>query len=278
MKIKGCILGLLLICGSISTALAVEIPIEDLSSNSDEVSAQPVKSVNNKSLTMEQKVAKLEQQVDNFVQMDSAGKIENLQEQVQQLRGELETQKHDIKLMRDQLNSFYQDLDRRIGNKNNTSTLVTAIPENDKDKNEVKTSAKSNLDGVPVSRGQKVISEEQIYQDGLKLIKNKKYNESIEKMQSYLQEYPSGKYSANAHYWLGEIYYMQSHPQKAATEFQTIVNIYPNSSKVPDAMLKMGIIYNERGEYNKAYKQFQQLKKQYPDSNAAQLASQQTKI
>jgi tol-pal system protein YbgF len=262
--------GLILLVFFSYVSLAAEIPIEDLSDNGIQLnqnaptrsSAQPVI---DQSLTMDQRVAKLEQQMSNFTQIDLMGKIDNLQEQIQQLRGELEVQKHELKLMHDQLNNFYQDLDKRVSNKSNFSTLVTAATE---------TKDKSGLDGIPLTSS-KAVSEEQAYQDGLKFIKDKKYSEAISKMQAYLRDYSSGKYSANAHYWLGEIYYMQLQSQKAANEFQTIINIYPNSSKIPDAMLKMGMIYNDRGEYSKAYKQFQQLKKQYPESKAAQLVDHQ---
>ena len=263
----------LVVFSCISTALAIEIPIEDLSDNGVTLSqTAPVQSSAQSthdhaasSLSIDQKITKLEQQMNNFTQMDLAGKTDNLQEQIQQLRGELEVQKHELKLLHDQLNNFYQDLDKRVGKNSNLSTLVTATPE---------TPAATTKADFDTSIA-KTATEEQDYQEGLKLVKAKKYIQSINKMKAYLQQYPSGKYSANAHYWLGEIYYMQAQAQKAATEFQTVINIYPNSSKIPDAMLKMGIIYNERGEYNKAYKQFQQLKKQYPDSTAAQLADNQ---
>jgi tol-pal system protein YbgF len=284
------LVSLLLIFGIVSSVFAEEIPIEDLSVSSPQLSndqaasrkqqaTQPV--VHDQYLTTDQRVIKLEQQMDNFVQMDLAGKMEDLQNQIQQLRGDLEVQKHDLKILHDQLNNFYQDIDRRIGKNGATSAIVTSnvtaassVSGNEDNGSEVKTSSKSNLDDVPLSP--RDVSEEQtFYQDALKLFKDKKYSEGINKMQAYLKDYPNGKYAANAHYWLGEIYYMQSQLQKSFDEFQTVINIYPNSTKVPDAMLKTGMIYNDRGEYDKAYKQFQQIKKKYPDSNAAKLASQQ---
>lgn len=264
-----------LLIGISSFALADEIPIEDLSSSANNSqsaqtfpSAQTAK-ISSAPLSLEQRIEKLEEQTANL--SDLSGKVDDLQQQVQKLRGDVEVQQHDIKLLHDQLRNYYQDVDQRLSqaspsSKNNAGTTDGSPKDTDiKSANSLTETAK------PVSES---TSEQKDYQDGLDALKAKKYDDSINKMQAYLHDYPNGKYAANAHYWLGEIYYTQAQPAKATKEFQTILNVYPDSPKVPDAMLKLGMIYNDRGEYDKAYKEFQQVKKKYPESSAAQLVDQ----
>ena len=42
-------------------------------------------------------------------------KIQSLQQEVQELRGQLEVQAHDLKLLQQQQVAFYKDLDARLG-------------------------------------------------------------------------------------------------------------------------------------------------------------------
>jgi tol-pal system protein YbgF len=120
--------------------------------------------------------------------------------------------------------------------------------------------------------------ELQAYQSAFNLLRSKKYPAAITKMQGYLKDYPDGKYAVNAHYWLGEIYYLQKKLPQAITEFQTVLDHYPNSEKVPDAMLKLAMIYSAKGEYEKSHQLFQKIKNKYPNSAAARLMEQQQKV
>lgn len=74
-------------------------------------------------LTQEQRLARLEQQVTNLINLGQAQKITSLQEQVQALMGQLEVVQHDLKQLNHQQRGFYQDLDQRI---NHLQTLSSS--------------------------------------------------------------------------------------------------------------------------------------------------------
>lgn len=142
-------------------------------------------------------------------------KVQALQQQVQELRGQLEVQAHDLKLLQQQQLAFYKDLDTRLsasGTKMTQNKPLTIAPPAVAPKPTmpvVKTSAapvyvapKAN---AVVSRGNP--ADEQIsYLAAYELLKNKKFDEAIAAMQTFVQKYPRGGYTANAEYWLGELY------------------------------------------------------------------------
>jgi tol-pal system protein YbgF len=228
-----------------SFALGDEIPIEDFSMQSQ----QPIQ----KQSSLEQRVDRSEQQMQNYAQMNLPAKIDDLQQQIQQLRGELEIEEHNVQLLNETMHNFYQDLYQRINaiNEPPTPAVTTTSSEN-----------KNN----PI-----VDKQEQDYKTAFNLLSKKKYDNAIIKMQEYLTNYSNGKYAVNAHFWLGEIYYLQFKLKNSINEFQIVINQYPNSAKVPDAMLKLGIIYSSQGNYDKSRREFQLIKTKFPNSPAAHL-------
>lgn len=173
-------------------------------------------------------------------------RITKLEQQVQQLQGELDEQTQEVQILNEKLQNFYQDLNQKIQQLPQTVT------------------------GGGVSS-----QEEQEYQTAFDSLSAKKYDVAVQLMQKYLTDYPTGKYAANAHYWLGEIYYLQNNLTQSAAEMQVVLKQFARSPKVPDAMLKIAMIYNAQKKYNQARDELQQIKKQFPDSTAAQLVDQQ---
>jgi tol-pal system protein YbgF len=238
-------------------AIADQIPIEDFSTQATptQTTTLPLPQATQQQLSLDQRVAKLEQQMQNTNRMNMPARIDQLQQEVQKLQGEVDTEQHDIQILTEQLHNFYQDLDQRINNNQpqKTNTAATTKP----------TTAKS--------------PEDIEYQAAFNLLHSKNYDQAELGMQKYLNDYPHGKYAVNAHYWLGEIYYLQSQLVKSINEFQVVISQYPDSAKVPDSMLKLAMIYSQDGDYKKAHQEFQEIKKKYPNSNAAQLMNQQLK-
>lgn len=205
-----------------SLAIADEIPVEDFSTSASAANYQ-------QSAPLEQQVARLNQQMQNLAQMNLPAKIDALQQQVQQLRGALDTAQHTIE------------------------TLQNGQPQK-------KSGDLTNTAGNP---------ELQEYQSAFNVLRDKNYPDAVAKMQGYLTDYPNGKYAVNAHYWLGEVYYLEAKLPEAAKEFKTITDNYSNSEKEPDSLLKLAMIYDTQGKHQLAHQLFQKIKNKYPDSKVA---------
>jgi tol-pal system protein YbgF len=240
-----------MIIGFTSLALGDEIPIEDFSTQSQQPTQQQS--------SLEQRVNRSEQQMQNYAQMNLPARIDDLQQQIQQLRSELETEEHNLQLLNETMHNFYQDLYQRINAINEPPTPTEA------------TTSSENKNNSTINKQKIVNKQEQDYKTAFNLLSKKKYGDAVIKMQKYLTGYPNGKYAVNAHFWLGEIYYLQSKLKKSINEFQIVIDQYPKSSKVPDAMLKLGIIYSAEGDYSKSHREFQLIKQKFPNSPAAHL-------
>lgn len=256
--------------------------------------------------TVEQRMRRVEQQISNMQNSESAAKIDALQEQVQTLRGQVETLTHDLQQMQAQQKSMYVDFDKRltekgasaapaVSGKNKQAAVepVTATPD---DGNPGLTpSAKSNrqtaanaekINAKPDTTAKvaeksdsqpNVAEEQQIYQEAYNYIKAKKYNDAVTALQGMLKKYPTGQFAANAHYWLGELYGLMNKHDLALKEFSTVIDKFPDSPRVSDAQLKVGLIYAAQSQWRDAKSAFKTVINHYPGTASARLASEQLK-
>ncbi|KTD44837.1 tol-pal system protein YbgF [Legionella quateirensis] len=212
-------------------------------------------------------------------------KILSLQQEVQELRGQLEVQAHDLKLLQQQQVAFYKDLDARLGNAagksvqnkpvtdltvgSNTPAAQPNIPATAQNK-----PVKTPITTKPVVAVSRVNpADEQIsYLAAYELVKNKRYDDAIGAMQTFAQKYPNGGYTANAEYWLGELYLVKRDYPKAIEHFETVLQKFPSSSKSAASMLKAGYAFAAKGDNQEAKRRFQEVVKTYPGTSTAQLA------
>lgn len=212
-------------------------------------------------------------------------KIQELQKEIQELRGQLEVQAHDLKLLQQQQVAFYKDLDSRLSN-SSAKSIQSDKPATDVSLGSNPPAALNATSpqikvGQSNSKPQAVVAvsranpaDEQIsYLAAYELVKNKHYDEAIKSMQIFVQKYPKGGYTANAEYWLGELYLVKKDYPKAIEHFEVVIQQYPSSSKAAASLLKSGYAYAEKGDKQEAKKRFQQVVKTYPDTPTAQLAS-----
>ncbi len=211
-------------------------------------------------------------------------KIQSLQQEVQELRGQLEVQAHDLKLLQQQQVAFYKDLDARLSgtspakaspNKLSSNSPALDLSVGSKPAPDVHAS-KSTPTPVPVvvSTSRANPADEQIsYLAAYELVKNKRYDDAVSAMNVFVQKYPKGGYTANAQYWLGELYLVKRDYPKAIEHFNVVLQQFPTSSKSAASMLKVGYAYAAQGDKQEAKKFLQQVVRAYPGTPTAQLAN-----
>jgi tol-pal system protein YbgF len=256
------------LCSVLSWSVyAADIPVVDLSGNQGEdqkpyrsmMHRSPVTRVNTGAwkdrqdvnrLGFEERVERLERQIDYLEQLQLSAEIDQLRRTVQDLRGLVEVQTHELQALREQQRYMYADLDKRVSGGKTTM-------------------GKQQLD----FSNQTVLDEEvKAYEAAFQLIKTKQYGQAIFGFENYLKQYPGGQYVVNAHYWLGELFMISGDVKQSKREFEVVVNKYNQSEKVPDALLKLGMIANDQLDFSEAKKQWQTLVKKFPNSSAAHIA------
>lgn len=236
------------------------------------------------SLPLSARVTRLEQQMQNIVRANVPSQVSSLQQQIQQLSGELQVQQHDIKLLNQQMRNFYQDLSNQIKQlknmsssddsnsgppaHNSSSQLPNAqeVAPTGPAKKKVTTGAKT-----PVNEFQVAASDR--YKAALNALMKNKLDVAEKGFNNYINDYPDGHFILNAHYWLGEIYVQKRSLSSALKQFTIVIKKFPNSSKVADAKVKIGIIHAALGDTAKARVEFRKVQQQYPGTTAAQLAA-----
>lgn len=215
--------------------------------------------------------------------------VKTLQQEVQELRGQLEMQTHDIKLLQEQLLTYYKDLDARLRN-TPSSASSKAIPITTPPVPSPAPTVSTSITPSTTTHPTNVIpvadnslhdsnpAEEQIrYLAAFDLIKTKRFNDAIKAMQSFVNDYPKGGYTANAQYWLGELYMTQKDYPQAITHFEIVLQQFPSSSKSAPSLLKIGYAFAASGKKQDAIVRLKQVVKHYPDTNTARLAEKKLK-
>ena len=200
-------------------------------------------------------------------------KLQTMQQDVNNLRGQLEVQVHELQALKQQQLEFYKDLDTRLRDPN-TSTPENVSQQDTTDINNhaAQTQTSAALPESTAPRGNP--ADEQIsYLAAYELIKSKEFDKAVMAMNSFISQYPRGGYTANAHYWLGELYMVKKAYPDAIQQFQTVLKIFPSSSKTSDCSLKIGYALLASGQKNSARQHLQDVIRDYPDTHAAELAA-----
>lgn len=232
-------------------------------------------------LSTNQRLQRVEQQINNMQSSDTVARMDSLQNQVQSLHAQVEQLSHQLEQLQAQQKSMYADLDKRVSQPKSLESLPAPI-------SAPKTSANKASANKPAASTQAVAPqpkpvappddvEEQSYKNAYNLIKAKKYNDAITTLQDMLKKYPSGQFASNAHYWLGELYGLTGKNDQALKEFTIMVTSYPESPRAGDAQLKIGLLYATQSKWSDAKTAFKKVVNHYPGTAPARLASEQLK-
>lgn len=196
-------------------------------------------------------------QARNQMQLDMQRQLDQMAQELSTLRGSVERNSYDIKQMVERQRDLYREVD--------TLRTTKQTPEKSKDEKE------QSIEGSAV-RFTDDKSENAAYEAAVNLIlKEKDYQGATKAFNAFLSQYPESVYTANAHYWLGQLYFSKSEFEQANQEF-TAVSKFKDSNKRADALLKLGLIAQKQGNGDQADQYFQQLIDTYPDSTSAKQA------
>lgn len=226
---------------------------------------------------LENRVEVLERKVKAI--SDLVLRMERLQREVQQLRGELEEQAHAMDGMKRRQRELYLDIDRRLGQvipqDASRMPVTEAPPVAGETKPEAPPRPATGATAISKPIPAMAVSprEEKVYRQAFELLSQRRYQEAQQRFQQFLKQYPAGFYADNAQYWLAEASYVTRDFDTALAEFSAVLKQYPDSPKVPGAMLKIGYIQYEKQRLGEARQTLETLIDRFPGSSAARLAT-----
>ena len=174
MKLSKVLFGVTL-AASTSLVLATEpAPVIDVSS--------PQQS----SKTLVEQLTNLERKLDsrNRAQVNILQQLNELQTEVNELRGVTELHNHKLGQILERQRELYQELDRRVSEALKPENKASAVSDNN-----LTTQYSSDL------------TENEAYDRAVNLVlKDKLYEQAIPEFRAFNQKYPNSTYAANAHY------------------------------------------------------------------------------
>ncbi|MFT3741610.1 MAG: tol-pal system protein YbgF [Gammaproteobacteria bacterium] len=292
MKFKLSLLSFALANG-LSLAYAKEVPVIDLNQDNagvvstlpPETSDQPpvAAPTNTANLSVQDRLNVLEQQMANLTQMNLPGKIDSLQQQVQQLNGELEVQAHTIQMLAQksgQIDSGKTSASIPSAESSANTSDVAAPSASDANSTDAASnpiaSAEANVTQniAPAAPPQEAAD----YKAAFNLLMQKNNADATTAFQTFVEHYPAGSYTANAHYWLGGLYLQQNKMDLAESEYQTVIQQFPDNNKVPDAYLGLATLYDALGRQADAQQALKTLVEKFPNSRAAKTAQKRLQV
>jgi len=207
---------------------------------------------------------------------DSYYQMQLLQDEVRTLRGMIEELNNEIRQLKKRQMDDYMDLDRRLSallSGQASSPVAKNVGANVKNsgvKSQTTNNKPSNSTVAQPSPSSTTAERDQ-YNQAYEQLKAGKVADAVTQFKAHIAKYPNGRYVANAHYWLGEIYVLQNQLESARQSFTTVVEKYPAHRKAPDSTFKLGQVYFMMGNKSKA-KEFLD-KAAAGTGNAARLAT-----
>ena len=245
--------------------------------------------------SLEYRVERIEGLMQSQGLIDMLTQLQQLQREVQQLRGEVEMQGHRLEELQQRQRDIYLDIDRRLQGGGQPGA-VPAFPAAPTVGDEAGGADLSTPPGAatqiappsvapspaapppvapPVQQAASASPEEQAaYEQALNILREGRYADAAQAYRQFLAKYPTGRYADNAQYWLAETQYVTRQYPQGLEEFAKVVDRYPGSPKVPDALLKMGYIHYDLGNWKEARERLDAVAQRFPDSTAARLANE----
>lgn len=238
------------------------------------------------SATLEERVARIENKLSSNALGDLFLQIQELRDEVQRLRGQIDVQNNEIEGLKKRQREIYLDIDRRlqaIEQRFTSSPLPVAPSPTPPAAPAITTTpsattgqAPAPATGTTATQQPEVdpLVEQSVYRAALNMLKEGRYATAMTQFRAFLSKYPNSEYADNSLYWLGEASYVTQDYKQALIDFRKVTENYPNSSKYPDALLKIGYCLIELKDQEGAIKALNEVRSRFPASTAARLAEQ----
>jgi tol-pal system protein YbgF len=241
-------------------------------------------------LTLENRVSKLEKRLSGQQWSDFATDLDKLQSDVKKLRGALEEQRYEFdkaqKLDQEKIQALEKknaELEDRLKGGMAGPAATGSLPPSPSPESPAASPAGGSppvpstpQPPAPVAAAttapQDPLARKGAYQKAFDTLKQGKYNDAIVEFKNFVLSYPKGDLSDNAYYWLGEAYYVNRDFTAAKDAFRKVISEFPQSNKIPDANLKIAFIEYENAQFASAKGLLEDIVKRFPDTSAAKMA------
>tara|TARA_B110000046_G_scaffold185952_1_gene230723 strand:- start:1433 stop:2227 length:795 start_codon:yes stop_codon:yes gene_type:complete len=185
---------------------------------------------------------------------DSYYQLQVLQEEVQMLRGMVEELTYELQQVKQRQMEDYLDLDRRLSEVIAGTPAVQPTTAGQVVNSIAAQSSFTSPIGQSAGPALAETAAMKVDYDNASdlLLKQRDIEGAALAFNQHIIDFPSSRYVANAHYWLGEIYLLQGQEELARQAFTAVIDEHATHSKAMDARFKLGKIYHQLGDDKRA--------------------------
>ncbi|HEX6635452.1 MAG TPA: tol-pal system protein YbgF [Usitatibacter sp.] len=232
----------------------------------------------------EARIQKLENQLSHIGVVELVQQIEQLNEQIARLRGQIEVLANENQQLQKRQRDFYLDLDSRLKRLESPAAgtgtpgapppagapaaATSPAPPSSGTASGPPAVPGDSSDAKSPSREDQA-REMKAYDEASNLFRRNDFTSAVEAFRAFLKDYPASPLVPNAHYWIGISYAnLKDYPHALAAQ-QELLAKHPQSAKAPDALLAIAAIQAEQGQAAQARNTLEDLIARYPASDAA---------
>lgn len=217
---------------------------------------EPVVATQTQVRQLDQRLQRIERVLDSSAMNELLVLSESVDRELRDLRGEVETLRHDLERLRTRQRDQFRNLDERVASFEARADSAEVAPEQD---------AVEPLD-LPDA------DEQAAYEEAFDELMDANYSSAMRKLERFIEDYPEGDYAANAWYWLAEAKYAMGEFEAALEDFERLRERFPNSDKSGDALLKIGYSHFELGNLDTAREALEKVRAEYGGTTLDRLA------
>lgn len=216
---------------------------------------------------LEERLAAIEAIVKGQGLLDLLGQVEQLNRELNRVKGELEVATHNISNTQQRQRDLYADTDTRLRQleSNAAPTTNTQAPPGE--------AAADGVTATPESS-----AEAADFEAAQSLAKASKHREAFDAYNKFLQTYPQSTRLPEAQYALGYAQFSLKNYKASIATQEKMVQRFPDHAKAPDAMFSIANSQIQLSDIEGAKKTLRILLDQYPQSSVAPSAQQRLKV
>ena len=105
---------------------------------------------------------------------------------------------------------------------------------------------------------------EKLYAGGYESLLGRRFGDAEGSFKMFVDRYRDHPLASDAHFWLGETYYVQGDYKQAAQSFLKGYKDYPQGRKAPDTLFKLALSLQQLDQTSQACSTFAEVAKKYP--------------
>ena len=223
-----------------------------------EAQSQMIDGLKKSQQALEERTVVLESALNGQGLMDLLNQVDSLNQELSQLKGQLEVAEHNLELTQQRQKDLYSDTDGRLRKLEETATSAQASQQVSQSAEPASEVANAEPDAES--------EEAKAFAFAQNLLKESKYKEAFDAFNKFIQNFSSSKELPNAEYSLGYTQFLLKNYKAAIATQQKLIAQFADSAKVPDAKFNIANCQIQLSDINAAKKTLRDLIEQHPDS------------